>query len=279
MKTQRETTEGWQLEGSGAEAYERYLASAFSPWAQELTELAEIREGDRVLDVACGTGIVARHAADRAGATGVVIGLDLNEDMLKVARWVSAAKKPPIEWREGNAADLPFSDETFDAICCEQAIQFFSDPAIALREMRRVMAPGARAAVSVCRPIEFCPPYVALADLLDRYVSPQAAAMMRSPFSKWSVEELRGLFREAGFANAQVRIEVGSLRYPSCAEFLRREAASSPLAGPVSALREDVRNELVAKLEEALSDHVDDDGVVCVLESYVALARRDRKDL
>jgi ubiquinone/menaquinone biosynthesis C-methylase UbiE len=279
MKTQRETTEGWQLEGSGAEAYERYLASAFSPWAQKLTELAEIREGDRVLDVACGTGIVARHAADRAGATGVVVGLDLNEDMLKVARWVSAAKKPPIEWREGNATDLPFSDETFDAICCEQAIQFFSDPAIALREMRRVMAPGARAAVSVCRPIEFCPPYVALAGLLDRYVSPQAGAMMRSPFSKWSLEELRGLFREAGFANAQVRIEVGSLRYPSCAEFLRREAASSPLAGPVSALREDVRNELVAKLEEALSDHVDDDGVVCVLESYVALARRDPKDL
>ena len=154
MKTPNDLTEGWQLEGGGAEAYERYLASAFSPWARKLTELAEIREGDRVLDVACGTGIVARHAAERAGAAGAIVGLDLNEDMLRVARSVSAAMRPAIEWRQGNATELPFPDEAFDAVCCEQAIQFFSDPVGALREMRRVMAPGARVAVSVCRPIE-----------------------------------------------------------------------------------------------------------------------------
>jgi hypothetical protein len=98
--------------------------------------------------------------------------------------------------------------------------------------------------------------------------------MMRSPFCKWRLDELRDLFREAGFG-MQVRI-VGSLRYPSCGEFLRREAASSPLAGPVSALGDDLRNELIRELEDALSDHVDDDGVVCVVESYVALAHHDR---
>ena len=276
MKIPTDLSEGWQLEGGGAEAYERYLASAFSPWAKKLTELAEIREGDRVLDVACGTGIVARHAAERAGAAGTVVGIDLNEDMLRVARSVSAATRPAIEWRQGNATELPFPEEAFDVVCCEQAIQFFSDPVKALGEMRRVMAPGARAAVSVCRPIEYSPAYAALASLLERYVSPQAGAMMRSPFCAWSLDELRGLFGGAGFGDVSVRIEVGSLRYPSCQEFLRREAASSPLAGPVSALRTDVRDELIEKLEEVLSDHADDDGVVCVVESYVALARRDR---
>ena len=275
MKIPTDLTEGWQLEGGGAEAYERYLASAFSPWARKLTELAEVGEGDRVLDVACGTGIVARHAAERAGAAGAIVGIDLNEDMLRVARSVSVAIRPEIEWRRGNATELPFPDEAFDVVCCEQAIQFFSDPVKALGEMRRVMAPGARAALSVCRPIEHSPAYVALAGLLDRQVSPQAGAMMRSPFCTWRLEELRGLFREAGFEGAQVRIEVGSLRYPSCREFLRREAASSPLAGPISALRDDVRNELIRELEVALSDHVDDDGVVCVIESYVAVAQRD----
>jgi len=275
VKIPTDLTEGWQLEGGGAEAYERYLASAFSPWARKLTELAEVGEGDRVLDVACGTGIVARHAAERAGAAGAIVGIDLNEDMLRVARSVSVAIRPEIEWRRGNATELPFPDEAFDVVCCEQAIQFFSDPVKALGEMRRVMAPGARAALSVCRPIEHSPAYVALAGLLDRQVSPQAGAMMRSPFCTWRLEELRGLFREAGFEGAQVRIEVGSLRYPSCREFLRREAASSPLAGPISALRDDVRNELIRELEVALSDHVDDDGVVCVIESYVAVAQRD----
>lgn len=275
MKVPTEVTEGWQLEGGGAEAYERYLASAFSPWARQLTELAEVREGDRVLDIACGTGIVARHAAERAGAAGTIVGLDLNEEMLRVARAVSAATRPAIEWWQGNATELPFPDEAFDVVCCEQGMQFFSDPVKALGEMRRVMARGARAAISVCRPIEYSPAYVALAGLLERYVSPQAGAMMRSPFCRWSLEDLRHLFLNAGFEGVRLRIEPGSLRYPSSREFLRREAASSPLAGPVSALAAGTRDELIRNLEVALSDHLDDDGVVCVVESYVALARRD----
>jgi SAM-dependent methyltransferase len=195
--------------------------------------------------------------------------------MLNVARSVSAGIRPAIEWRLGNATELPFGDEAFDAVCCEQALQFFSNPVAALAEMRRVLAPAGRAAVSVCRPIEHSPAYVALAGLLDRFVSEKAGAMMRSPFSRWTLQELRGLFQEAGFANPHVRIELGTLRYPSCREFLRREAASSPLAGPVAAQSEGVLQELIRHLETALADHVDDDGVVCLLESYVVLGRRD----
>lgn len=265
--------DGWQLEGNSAEAYERYLATAFSPWADALTAAAELTAGDRALDVACGTGIVARHAARRVGAGGTVVGLDVNEAMLAVARSVSAGCEPSIEWRQGDAAYLPFPDRQFDAVFSEQAVQFFPAPLEALREMRRVLAAEGRAAISVCRPIAFCPAYIALADALERFVGPDAAAMMRSPFSRWGVNEVRALFSDAGFERVRVRIEVASLRYPSAREFLRREAASSPLAPVVNTLDEKRRDGLVRELESALADHTDDDGVVCGVESYVIVAR------
>jgi hypothetical protein len=97
--------------------------------------------------------------------------------------------------------------------------------------------------------------------------------MMRSPFSSWSVEQIRSLFADAGFRSVTVRIEVGSLRYPSVEEFLRREAASSPLARPVGALSDSARDNLARELETALADYCDDDGVVCPIEAYVAVAR------
>jgi ubiquinone/menaquinone biosynthesis C-methylase UbiE len=274
MMSTRATSEGWQIEGDSAEAYERYLASAFSPWARQLTELADVRGGDRVLDVACGTGIVARHAADRAGEAGRVVGVDVNADMLRVARVVSAGVRPAIEWRRGDAAELPFPAAAFDVVVCEQAIQFFSDPVAALTEMRRVMAPGARAAVSVCRPIRYCPTYEALAGTLERHAGPEAGMMMRSPFSVWDTGQFRALFTHAGFPDVHVGIDVCCLRYPSCEEFVRREASSSPLAGPIGALDEATREALVRDLRTAIADYVDDDGVVCPLEVYVALARR-----
>lgn len=277
MQIQSPPAEGWQLEPNTAEAYERYLAAAFSPWANELIAVADLREGERVLDVACGTGIVARHAAPTVGATGKVVGLDLNEDMLRVADTVSAEVRPAIEWRQGNAAKLPFPAGAFDVVFCEQAIQFFSDPVKALGEMRRVMAPGARAAVSVCRPIAYSPAYVAMASALERYAGPAAGAMMRSPFSVWSVDQFRNLFTQAGFGDVHVRIEICNIRYPSVEEFLRREAASSPLAGPIGALNAHVRNDLIRDLQVALSDHVDDDGVVCPIETYVALGRGENE--
>jgi hypothetical protein len=127
--------------------------------------------------------------------------------------------------------------------------------------------------VSVCRPIEFCRAYETLAGALERFVGADAAAMMRSPFSRWSVAGLKTLFVDAGFERVRVRIEVASLRYPSAAEFLRREASSSPLARFVGTLAADRRADLIHELEFALADRVDDDGVVCGVESYVVLAR------
>jgi SAM-dependent methyltransferase len=198
--------------------------------------------------------------------------------MLMVARSRSPDVRPAIEWRCGNAAELPFPAGSFDVVFCHQALQFFSDPIAALREMRRVMAPSARAAIAVCRPVRFSPAYVVLGEALDRHVGQDAGALMRSPFCTWSVAQFRSLFTDAGFDDVRVTIEVGALRYPSAEEFLRREAASSPLAGPVGALSAHERGHLLRELEAALTDRVDDVGVMCAIETYVALARTGRKE-
>lgn len=265
--------EGWQLEGNSAEAYEKYLVPALMErWAGQLVDAAGIGAGERVLDVGCGTGIVARTAAARVGPHGSVAALDLNEQMVDVAR--AAAGSSPIEWRTGNACALDFPDGAFDAVLSQQMLQFVSEPLAALGEMRRVLAPGGRVAVNVCRAIEHSPAYIPLADALARHVGPPAGAGMRSPFSVWSADEFRGLLEGAGFRDVKVKIEVGSVRYPSAAEFLRREAASSPLAGPVGALSAAAREALVRDLEEGLRPHRDDDGVVSPLEIYVACGRR-----
>lgn len=265
---------GWQLAEDSADAYERYLVPViFAAMSERLLDLAEVKAGERVLDVGCGTGIVARRAALRVGRPGAVVGLDLNEGMLRVARRESRAVEPAIEWREGDAAALPFPDAAFDVVACQQALQFFSEPDKALRGMRRVLAPHGRAAIAVLRPIRHSPAYVPIAEALDRRVGPTAGAMMRSPFPPWDREQLREVVARGGFRQVHVRIEVGTIRYPSAAEMLRQEAASSPLAGPLAALKPEVRDALIQDVEGGLRDYQDDDGVAFPMETFVALAR------
>lgn len=268
-------SQGWQLEESSAEAYERYLVPLFfAPGAEYLVDLAAPGPGERVLDVACGTGIVARRAAPRVGADGTVVGLDLNEGMLQMARKVSSEVRPPIEWQQGDATEMPFPDAAFDIVFCQQGLQFFPDQRAALGEMYRVLAQNGRLALSILRSIEHNPGYVALAETLERHVGADAGAMMRSPFPRLSTDGLRGLVAGAGFRDVRILIGIGTVRYPSAEEFLRQEGASSPLAGPIKALSDGVHEALIQDLRESLRAYADDDGIVFPAETYLALAHR-----
>ena len=131
----------WQFVGSVPENYERYLVpTIFGPWALDLIEVAGAQPGERVLDIACGTGIVARIAAGRVGSDGTVVGLDVSAPMLDAARALAAGEGLSIEWREGSAMKLPLPDTAFDLVLCQQGLQFFPDRAAALREMHRVLS-------------------------------------------------------------------------------------------------------------------------------------------
>lgn len=268
-------SDGWQLEGNSADAYERYLVPGmFAPWAEELVEHAALEPGNHALDVGCGTGIVARRAARAVGPEGRVVGLDVNEGMLDTARDVSSDLQPAIEWQKGTATDLPFSGRAFDVAFCQQVLQFVPEPSSALREMYRVLVLDGRLALTVWRLIEFNPAYAVLADVLERHAGEEAAAMMRSPFSNWDVDDLRDLVEDAGFREASVTIGVGSMRYPSIEEFVRREAASSPLAEPLQSVDRDVRAALIEDAGQALRAYRDDEGIVFPMQTYLLMARR-----
>jgi ubiquinone/menaquinone biosynthesis C-methylase UbiE len=246
----------------------------FAPCAAQLLDLAGVEPGERVLDVACGTGIVARLAAARVGAGGGVVGSDLNEGMLEVAAAAATDLPVRIEWYRADATALPPPDGAFDVVCCQQGLQFVPDPPLALREAWRVLTPGGRLALGVWRAIDHHPVFAAFVRALERHAGPETAALMRAPFAGPGREELRRLLTEAGFDKVQVRIATFPARFPSPGEFLRRQAASSPLGAPLTALDEEPRRTLARELDQTLGAWADDDGVVFPMQTWLATARR-----
>ena len=187
-----------------AEAYEQYLSPAISdPWTRVLLEYAAPKPGERALDVACGTGSVARHVAPIVGVDGKVVALDVNPDMLAVARALPAPAGASIEWPEGNAISLALPDDAFDLVLCQQGLQFFSDPTAALREMRRVLTDGGRVAISVWQTLQRHPVYEALLEATARHLGASIAAVELS-FSLSDADELRRLLSAAGFHRIEI---------------------------------------------------------------------------
>lgn len=128
--------ESWQISGDAAEVYEQcFVPAIFGRWAPYMVDAARVSSGERVLDVGCGTGVLARAAADRVGVEGQITGLDLNEGMLSVARRL----RPQLDWRQGDATALPFTDASYDVVMSQFALMFFPDRITALKEMMRVL--------------------------------------------------------------------------------------------------------------------------------------------
>ena len=167
-----ESSETFQIPLEAAEAYEEaFVPAFFAQWAPVLCDAAGVTAGQNVLDVACGTGIVARTAADLVGAPNVV-GVDLNEAMLTVARRV----RPDIDWRQGDAGALPLPDLAFDAVLCQMALMFFPERATALRETGRVATAGGTVAVLVPSALDVQPAYGPLVDMAARHAGGHALA-------------------------------------------------------------------------------------------------------
>jgi len=223
--------ERWQLRGSAAGLYERYLVPAVTlQWALDLVARVKVRQDDQLLDVACGTGVVARVAAQRVGSGGRVVGLDLNSTMLAVARSSPKVRGVPIEWYEGSALALPFDEDEFGVVLCQFGLQFFPDAAEALREMRRVLPPGGRVGLSVFAEIEENPVAHAFSDVLDRRLGEGASLAKRNEHALSDRDVLYSLFVEAGFARVRLEPVAKTSRFPSIAEYVRFQLRATPLA-------------------------------------------------
>jgi ubiquinone/menaquinone biosynthesis C-methylase UbiE len=253
------------------EQYEQGMVPiVFAPWAVVLIEHAQPKPGERILDVACGTGVVARLAAARVGPSGTVAGADISAAMIAAARRASDGIR--VDWREADATALPFADTSFDLVLCQQGLQFFPDRVAALREMRRVLAPDGRLGLAVFGPQEESPGYHAVGQVLARYVGPQAGRL--PPFALGDADSLRGLVAEADYQEIEIRRETLFVRCSSAAEFLNRLIAGAPTIGAaLNALHENEQRSLVGDFEAAVADYVGDDGFVFPMMSNLVIAR------
>jgi ubiquinone/menaquinone biosynthesis C-methylase UbiE len=255
--------------GNPAANYEHYFVPAIAaPLAHDLVELAALRPGERVVDVACGTGVVTRLVAERVGDAAVA-GVDIDPGMLEVAR--SAAPDTAIEWHEASADALPLGDATFDVGLCQMGLQFFPDRLGALRELRRVVSPGGRAALNVPGPT---PPLLSvLEQALGRHLGLQAAGFVAAVFSLHEPEALRELMESAGFSDVEARSEHWTLTLPA-EDFLWQYVFSTPLAEPAGKLDEERRADLEQEVVAGWAPFAEDGGLVLELDITSATARR-----
>jgi ubiquinone/menaquinone biosynthesis C-methylase UbiE len=254
---------------SAPENYERFFVPVVGePLARDLVKDAALKPGERVLDVACGTGIVARLAAEAVGPEGAVTGVDVNPGMLAVARAVSG---DAIAWREGDMASLPFSDGEFDAVICQLSLQFVPDKARALAEMKRVARPGGRVVLNVPGPAPKA--FAIIDDALAQHVGPAAAGFVRQVFSVHDTEEIDAMLQAAGFKDTRVQAYQKDLQLPPARDFLWQYISSTPLAGIVTGADESARNALEQAVVTGWKRFESSDGVDIKQRVVVAHAR------
>jgi SAM-dependent methyltransferase len=263
-----------QVGGNAAEVYERQLVPAmFAPWAPTLLDLASVQPGEHVLDVACGTGVVTRLAAERVGSIGRVVGLDINAGMLRMARSLPPVAGPSIEWLEASALKIPLPDGSFDVVLCQQGLQQFPDRPAALREMRRVLKAGGRLAASVWSRIEGSPGMAALVEALERHVGSEAADNRRAPFALGDADELSGLLEGAGFHNVQLPTLVETARFPSPEALVEAQLAATPLS-TLGTLTDEAGLAVARDVRAALRAHLHDGDFAVPMEAHLVVAVR-----
>lgn len=257
--------------GTAPENYERFFVPAIGkPLAVDLIRFAALCPGERVLDVACGTGIVARLAAEQVGDKGSVAGLDVNPGMVAVARSI-ASPSTSIEWHEASAESMPLPDEAFDVVLCQLSLQFMPDKLAALQEMRRVLVDGGRMFLNL--PERSGQVFAILAEEMERHIGPEAAGFVRQVFSLNEASELRQLATEAGFDDVSVDVNDKKLHLPPPAEFLWQYVHSTPLAGLLAEVGDDecaaLERDVVARWQE-----FEEDGGMSYRQLIIVMAAR-----
>jgi SAM-dependent methyltransferase len=254
---------GYQLSGNAPAAYVRYATHVMAPWTGDLISQAQCVSGDRVLDLACGTGFVSSQVSPGCKITGI----DVNEAMLAVARQNTA-----IEWHSGSAIELPFPDGSFDVVLCQQGLQYFPDRLMALREIARVLSPGGRVSLNVWGPIERQPFHAALLEAIILYLGDEHKAVFDLAFSLNTAQELHALADAADLKDVRVRFEHRTIRHPDPSELLAGFMTSTPIAGQFLALSESDRGSFVKHAADYLAPYVDDAGLASPMENHFLFA-------
>lgn len=243
---------------AAAKAYEAlHVPAVFQQWAARVLDAVSIEPGHRVLDVACGTGVLAREAAARVGPAGFVAGIDPGPGMLAVAEQLA----PTIAWRQGTAESLPYADQAFDTVVSQFGLMFFTDRCEALREILRVLTPGGSLAIAVWDTLENSAAYPIEVDLLERLAEQDAADALRAPFVLGDRQELAALFESAGVVTVEITTLDGTARFPSIRSMVEADLRGwLPVMGIV--LEEEQIQRTLVEAERALKAYATAEGEV-----------------
>lgn len=259
-------------QASFPELYEQCLVEPlFMPWVDPLLDDAELEPGNRILDLACGTGIVARRAQSRLGAIGKIVGVDSNPQMLAVARRVA----PVIDWRQGDAGSLPLRDgEVFDAVLCQQGFQFFPDQAAAARQIRRALARSGRLSLSTWRPDEESPVLHELRAIAERHIGP----IVDRRHGLGDPGPLEAVLLDAGFQDVRSKCLSKTIRFRDGTVFVRLNAmALVGMSAQATRLDDQGRQRIVQAITSDSADvvraHNDDAGFAFAIGANFVSAR------
>jgi ubiquinone/menaquinone biosynthesis C-methylase UbiE len=258
--------------------YETYTVPArFMPLIPSLLETARPEPGESVLDVGCGTGVVARSVAPLVRPLGHVIGIDTSPNMLAIAREISVRDDLQIEWIEGDARQMPFPDGAFDLALCQQTLQFIPDKPAVLSEIRRVLSEGrGRLVLNVWLGLDHHPFPRRFYEVLGAHLN---TPLLDQAYSLGDETVLAALLDAAGFRDVSITVVQSVARFSDPERYVGRQVASSIASNPAIHTIDAVeRAQLVASIEDEMQCDVKrfTKGSHLVLDQFVYLVHGRR---
>ncbi|MEY2467792.1 MAG: hypothetical protein QOF21_490 [Actinomycetota bacterium] len=259
--------------GTGAQNYQRYFVPAIAePVSVGLLRAAALQPGERVLDVACGTGLIARLAFDQVGPSGAVTALDVSPDMIDVAKSTTTAPGAQLDWHVGDATALPFPDESFDVVLCQMGLMFVEDRATAVAEMRRVLAPEGRVIVNTPGAIQ--PAFELMEQAIVEHISAELGGFVRAVFSMHDPEAVGALLEDAGLRSVTTKVTDAPFDLPAPAEFLWQYINLTPMGPIVAAAPEAAKSAMERQVVDQWQPFVVDDRTRVDQPMVIASGRR-----
>lgn len=269
------TSTEWQLARDAAEQYQKVLVpSILGPAASTLVEWAEIERSVAVIDVGCGTGAATRLAAEKVGATGHVVGIDVNSGMIQVARSLPIPEGATVEWRECSAYELSSEDQSVDVVLCAQTLQFLADRPAALVEIHRVLKLGGRLCVGLWSELQESPYFHSLVESVGKHIGEKTAAGLRSAFGLSDAEQIRTLLEEAGYSGIKMAVKPIELDLPLPSVFVPIHIRATPMAAGFEAASPEARKSVVRDVAKKLALYENGEGIRVPFTTHLAVATK-----